>query len=185
MDGVDTEVDGTAWLDEVMDAAAPLRREVPNGGSARGAVSDEDVRWELMRGVNEAAGGLEPWLPVLGMREKVPAEDYGRDRNTRVVAAAYGNSDIRVGGQRFYVRCRRPGLPEWHDVAGELELAAEGAGVDDGGDDFADFDAALKETKVRAIAYAILIRHEGCDLPGARVADFCDGVDGLGGGETN
>ncbi len=201
MDRVYAEVEGALRANEVVEAEAALWREVPDRGAAGGSLGNYLRGRELAGGVDEAAGTLEPGLETLGVVEEVPAEDDWGEADTPIGSAAdlngggaaAGGAAGRLIGDGLIMRGRGVGLPEGHDIATELKLAAEGAGLDWGKHGAAKLEASPEEFVIGAISYAVSVVDEGAVLPlvgwrGGRsggVASRRFGVGERGGGEQD
>jgi hypothetical protein len=157
---VRAEVDGAVRAQEVMDADAALRGEVPDAGIGVGAVVLFVVRRPtegrvLVIGPEHTAGGLSPEGEALGA-DDVPAEDDGGDGRAGVGAAdgvepgALLGSANRVGAEGT-LEFGRVGLPEGEDLDGILEVAAEGTAAECGGEDLAGVNASHDELEAVAI----------------------------------
>src|ERR1700735_1175239 len=117
-----------------MDAEAALGTEIPYASATGKAVLDQNVGRKFVRGVDEAACGLEPGHEA-AMRFEVPAKndggktDSGEGSPTRfytigVVEASRGIVD----GFGLASLRRGEGLPVRHDFTGNLGLTAKDAG---------------------------------------------------------
>ena len=62
MHPVYAHVDGALGAGEVMKSEAALGRKVPNGGSARISVGNQQIGGKFVGGVDEPSGTLEPGL---------------------------------------------------------------------------------------------------------------------------
>ena len=76
------------------------------------------------------------------------------------------------------MRGRRVGLPEGHDVAGELELPTENARMKDRGQRFAQLDASPEKLVLRAVADADAVVDERTVLPAFVLANLSHRADG-------
>ena len=195
MDGVGAEVNGAAGVDEVAEADATLRSEVPDTGVGIGAV----VRYVVGRppegrvfviGPEHAAGGLGPGHPPVAMGE-VPAEDDRCDGDAGE-GSAYGvwggaGDDEGVGRLRaaYTLELGGVGLPEGEELDGVLEVAVEGAGTDIAGEDLARMDAGHEELEaVPVVGDTLAALEDGSDVPGEAAVGggewggFCGGWSG-------
>jgi hypothetical protein len=157
MDCVSAEVDGAAGTEEVVDANAALRGEVPDAGISVGAVVLFIVGGAAECRVfvvcpEKTAGGLPPEGEPLGA-DHVPAKDdrgdgYSRKSSAyRVEGCAYGGSAGRVRAEGP-LKLWRVGLPEWKGFDGVLEVAAEGAVTYVASEDLAGVDTGHEKFEV-------------------------------------
>ncbi len=136
MDGIGAEVDGTARLDEVVEADPALRGEVEDAGIGVGTVVLRVVGRATEGGIfvvgpEQASGGLSPIGKSFGSGD-VPAQDDGGDGGTGKSSAdgvrrgAGLGSSGRIGAEGP-LELRREGLPVGEDLDGILEAAAQRA----------------------------------------------------------
>ena len=160
MDALGAEVDGAARVDEVVDANASLRGEVPDAGVGVGAVVLRVVGrpaegWVLVVGPQDATGCLAPEGEVPSASQ-VHAKDDGSDGHS-AEGAAYGVEGGTDGRRAGRIRAEGAlefgsvGLPEGEELATKFEVAAEGAVAVGGSDDFTDLYAGHEEFEVVAV----------------------------------
>jgi hypothetical protein len=200
VDAVGTEVDRAPGTDEVVDADAALRSEVPDTGVGVGAVVLRVVGgaaegWVFVVRPEETAAGLSPERET-ACADKIPAEDDGGDGGSGE-GAAYGverGADRRRSGwvgAEGALELWRVGLPEGEDLYCVLEVAAQRAVSDVGGEDLAGVHACHEEAEaVAVLGEADAALDEGSDLEGLVGGEILmEGVgvaagDGLRGGES-
>ena len=185
MDTVRAEVDGTAWMDEVMDAYSALWSEVPDAGVGVGPIVLLVVRWAaegwvFVIGPEKTTSGLTPERKML-CAGQVPAKDDGRDGHPGKGAAndveggTDGRGPGRVGAEGA-LELGGVGLPERKGFACQLEVAAEGAVAVAGGDDFANVHTCHEELEAVAVfGEAVTALNENADLEGEMIGVDVEG----------
>ena len=124
-----------------------------------------------MRGVNEPAGAPETRAERAGAGKKVPAKDHRSEADAAKRAAAHGKQAAHRLPAGIQARVLSPmrrgriGLPEGHDVAAELKLAAEDSRVQNRGKRLAQLKSGPKELVVRAVSDTRSPIDKGADIP--------------------
>ena len=192
VDGVGAEIDGALGRDEVVEANAALRGEVPDAGVGVGAIVRKGevagaVGGVLVVGPEEAASSLHPRRELAGAGE-VPTQNDGRHGDAGEGAAnGEGGAAEVIAAENFcgpgllgkeavvFLELGRVGLPEGKEFGGVLEVAAKEAGAVIGGQNLAGVHTDHEELEVVAhVGDAFAALDDGADLNGER-----DGI-GLG-----
>jgi hypothetical protein len=160
VNGVGAEVDGTARVNEVVDADAALGSEVPDAGVGVGTVVLLVV-WRAAEGrvfvvrPEKAASGLAPVREVL-CAGKIPAKDSrGNGHSGEGTADGIRRRADRwcawgVGAE-FALEFGRVRLPEGEGFDGKLEVAAERAVAVTGEDNFSNVNSCHEEFEAVAV----------------------------------
>ena len=176
MNRVETEIDGSSMTREVMHSDAALRRKIPDRVSSWRALRDQDVGRKLVRGVDQSAGRLEPRLESPRFRQKIPAENHGRDaRSGKRSSANRVCVGLSVIHECAVVRSGSVRLPQGHEVHRVLKLPAEYPGMNGRCEDLSNLYARREEAVVGTFcADTIAEIREKAVLPASLVSHLSD-----------
>src|ERR1700677_4245695 len=96
---------------------------------------NQQIRGKLVRGVNQPASPLKPWLETPRSGKKIPAQNHWSNAGSGEGAAALRPHKVarpcRAGIEksRTRIRRRRICLPKRHDVGAEFELTGKYSSV--------------------------------------------------------
>src|SRR5579859_6160219 len=153
-----------AW--KIANAPASLRRKIEDRSAARHAMRNQNGGRKFVRRVNQPARSLRPGLKSLRFRIKIPAENHRSNARAGIRAA----SDmlqilLPLVGHDLRMWRGSIGLPQRHDIPGQLKPPAEDAGMNHRRERSSGLKAHRKELEVGAIPDPSATLQERTKLP--------------------